>query len=1019
MRDLILNRLASASIEIFIVTLIAVLGIKIFKIKSARLCALIWLLVMIKPLLTVFAGAPVKVMNVREPDFISKEVSFFQRPDLVMARMDLHNLDRPAVDDTNKGKARAANSGELNYPKSLTGDKSQPIYTIWGNLKNRASSIKLTHGSIFLYIWFTGICFFGFLFLKGNRILSKIIKNSRPPISAVTLSLFKQLCNNLGIKSPPLLKVSGRIKSPALVRIFKPTILLPEWLDSEGNIEKLRWSLHHELIHYRMRDPLWLFLRQVATTFMFFHPCIWYAGKQWEEAMELACDRTMISNEDDAHSYAQSLYKILEYIKEEGSMKFANGLFATRTQIGKRIATLLGGVLKSPARISITNLCLFALIALFTLSLGLNIVRAANPVKENSVESTNDDEKTKKAKLDLRSLGVAMEAYQVDFDAYPLNQFVLTSPIAYLREIPRDPFSTPESPQLYKYFLDEKSGDWAIYSVGANKIDEKGKGDDITWTFKWNRLVPYSVMKEDRGKAEKLDQQFKNLTAILQVYALSTKKIPSSIDEIISYENFKPFEKTIKENISDPFSPANSLTIMRGKGETEVIISSVGSKPDAKIEISVNLKKDAMEGIEKFDSVSKENEKGLIPYGEDNALMAYEQGTKLFSKISVDTSTPQQTFVWLFDNQNSKILQRAVKEPWSDEFNILLLFFDIYKPSLEKIHQGRLLDKVIYPKISESSMPIPNFLCAQIGSKLLCARASYYCHIGKNDEAISDLFDAIALGWRMRNKDATLISNLVGIAVEKITLGTVRNVIKSGKLNKGQLNSIIEFLTKIDKSETDIGEMLTLGELQYKRSLLNTYFNSLEGKKENKEIVDSLNEEIKKLDSGWTNEKALQEKEKIIKDVERLFAESAYIGSQPLEKIEKEDLWDKFEKKREEIASKDPFIKVFHAPYKEAEIRYHNTRAERRIVCVMSAMELKKLSDGSYPKSKGSSDSVDYVLLGLDKSLCQDPFMIDSTLLFFSDGKTYNVWSVGPDLQNAELKTIYDPTNGTISEGDI
>ncbi|MCD6385416.1 hypothetical protein J7M23_06520, partial [Candidatus Sumerlaeota bacterium] len=117
----------------------------------------------------------------------------------------------------------------------------------------------------------------------------------------------------------------------------------------------------------------------------------------------------------------------------------------------------------------------------------------------------------------------------------------------------------------------------------------------------------------------------------------------------------------------------------------------------------------------------------------------------------------------------------------------------------------------------------------------------------------------------------------------------------------------------------------------------------------------------------------------------------------------------------------NPFINLSVQPdfFFNIFTRYTITRAKRRIVCVMSALERKKLAEGHYPVSSKPYDKVNYALLGLDKSICQDPFMTDTPLLYFSDGTTYNVWSVGPDLHNADAKIIYDPTNGISSSGDI
>jgi hypothetical protein len=96
----------------------------------------------------------------------------------------------------------------------------------------------------------------------------------------------------------------------------------------------------------------------------------WWVGRRWEEAAELACDRALVRNEEEAASYAERLYEMLAQSRGRRRLSVAGGLFATRTQIGRRIAALLHSPVSGPARLSALSLAALGLLALLSLSVG-------------------------------------------------------------------------------------------------------------------------------------------------------------------------------------------------------------------------------------------------------------------------------------------------------------------------------------------------------------------------------------------------------------------------------------------------------------------------------------------------------------------------------------------------------------------------------------------------------------------------------------------------------------------------
>jgi hypothetical protein len=205
------------------------------------------------------------------------------------------------------------------------------------------------------------------------------------------LAVFRAEAARLGIARGPGLRICDQVESPALVGFLKPAVLVPRWLVEASDPARVRWILAHELMHWKLKDTVGLLVRRMAEALLWFHPAVWWAGGRWEEAMERACDRALIQGETDARDYAGQLYQVLQGLVERRSrVRVGAGLFATRTQIGRRIAALLTHPLSAPSRLSPSALTLLVLLALAALSFGVGINQAVpEDEKEKTVAGKN------------------------------------------------------------------------------------------------------------------------------------------------------------------------------------------------------------------------------------------------------------------------------------------------------------------------------------------------------------------------------------------------------------------------------------------------------------------------------------------------------------------------------------------------------------------------------------------------------------------------------------------------------
>ena len=126
-------------------------------------------------------------------------------------------------------------------------------------------------------------------------------------------SLVSRLAKKLKIRRRVRLIVTRSLTGPAVIGIFRPTILLPAAIVNRDSLRDVEPILAHELIHVR-RGDLWVGLLQVvAQAFWWFHPLVWLANRLATREAERCCDEEAIAELGcDPARYARSLLGVLE-----------------------------------------------------------------------------------------------------------------------------------------------------------------------------------------------------------------------------------------------------------------------------------------------------------------------------------------------------------------------------------------------------------------------------------------------------------------------------------------------------------------------------------------------------------------------------------------------------------------------------------------------------------------------------------------------------------------------------------
>ena len=125
-------------------------------------------------------------------------------------------------------------------------------------------------------------------------------------------ALFSRCHTIVGVKRRVDLRMSDEFASPTLISLGRPMVVIPSWLLIQLSPQELKQVFLHELLHYSRRDHLTLFLVQIAKICFFFHPVIWFVSRRIGVEAERACDLAVVKVAQKPNSYASSLLKVAE-----------------------------------------------------------------------------------------------------------------------------------------------------------------------------------------------------------------------------------------------------------------------------------------------------------------------------------------------------------------------------------------------------------------------------------------------------------------------------------------------------------------------------------------------------------------------------------------------------------------------------------------------------------------------------------------------------------------------------------
>jgi TonB family protein len=126
-----------------------------------------------------------------------------------------------------------------------------------------------------------------------------------------------------------LVATSNEIASPITLGIRRPTLLLPEHLDTTLLNEDLDAALAHEFAHMRRRDFAKNLAYELLSLPIAFHPVLWLTRARMAETRELVCDSMAANAVAGPQRYARSLLRLATQFSQrpQATTPHAIGIF--------------------------------------------------------------------------------------------------------------------------------------------------------------------------------------------------------------------------------------------------------------------------------------------------------------------------------------------------------------------------------------------------------------------------------------------------------------------------------------------------------------------------------------------------------------------------------------------------------------------------------------------------------------------------------------------------------------------
>ena len=162
-----------------------------------------------------------------------------------------------------------------------------------------------------VFFWVVGVAGLTVRALAGWMSVQKL-KSRTESATAEWRETLERLKGQVRVSRPVALCTSTLVKVPTVIGWLRPAILVPASAVAGLDVLQLEAILAHELAHIRRHDYLVNLLQTAVETLLFYHPAVWWVGRQMRIEREHCCDDVAVQVSGNALAYAGALARLEE-----------------------------------------------------------------------------------------------------------------------------------------------------------------------------------------------------------------------------------------------------------------------------------------------------------------------------------------------------------------------------------------------------------------------------------------------------------------------------------------------------------------------------------------------------------------------------------------------------------------------------------------------------------------------------------------------------------------------------------
>ena len=230
-------------------------------------------------------------------------------------------------------------------------------------------------------LWFIWLLVAIVLFVRKITIYQSFVRYTKAGCVEVSginnLERFGKIVEEINIKGAVGIYTNSLISSPLLIGFFRPYIVLPTLGISESDF---RYTILHELTHYKRGDMFYKWLVQLAICLHWFNPLVYLMGREINKACEFSCDESVIRNLDyhGIRAYGDTLLNALGVGGVYRGSLSSVTLFENKKILKERLDMIMK--FKKKSRLAVV----IALCATMVLSMGATVAGAYTMVNPST-----------------------------------------------------------------------------------------------------------------------------------------------------------------------------------------------------------------------------------------------------------------------------------------------------------------------------------------------------------------------------------------------------------------------------------------------------------------------------------------------------------------------------------------------------------------------------------------------------------------------------------------------------------